>query len=294
MSTRKTTCYRIVANPVSGRESEDDRYRRLRIAADILGAEIHGLDTESSEAFARCAMEQSACCDVLVVAGGDGTFSAVMNTIDLSSIALAFLPFGTGNALTYALGYRGRLADIAARIRDGSVHQYDLIDCDGRKRAFMTSIGLDAEAIRCYDDYRDRGRRGLAAHLPAAVRAYFREYQSVRAVISVDGEERRVNRLMSLAVVKQPYFGMGLRAVPRAQWGDGYLHIQRMPSGLPGLIAGLLTGFTIGNRVGEYRRGKRVDVQLDRPVRLQIDGDMGWRSDRFRFAVAPGVLKLKH
>jgi diacylglycerol kinase family enzyme len=264
------------------------------MAADILGAEIHGLDTGSSGEFARCAREQAGYCDVLVAAGGDGTFSTVMNAVDLSDTALAFLPFGTGNALSHALHYRGRLTAIAVQIKGGTVHQYDLIECDDRKRAFMVSIGLDGEAIRWYDYYRARGNRGLSAHVLAAVRAYFREYQPAGAMVSIDGEHRRVDRLMSLAVVKQPYFGMGLCAVPRARWDDGYLHTLRMPSGLPGLLAGLVTGFTIGNRVGAYGKGARVGVQLDRPVRLQIDGDMGWIGDRFRFSVAPGVLKLKH
>jgi len=77
------------------------------------------------------------------VAGGDGTFSQVLNTVDLSETSLAFLPFGTGNALTFALGYRGGVFDIAARIRQGREHRCDLIHCDNRKKAFMVSLELD-------------------------------------------------------------------------------------------------------------------------------------------------------
>ena len=50
---------------------------------------------------------------MLVVAGGDGTMSLVINAVPADRIPLAFLPFGTGNALTHALGYKGTTADIA-------------------------------------------------------------------------------------------------------------------------------------------------------------------------------------
>lgn len=291
---RSSPRYCIVANPVSGKLSADKRYALLKETAAVLAAEIHGLDTRSAEDFAQCARERAEQCDVLVVAGGDGTFSLVLNAIDLSRATLAFLPFGTGNALTHTLGYRGGLAEIAARVCAGTVHTYDLIDCDGRRKAFMASLGLDGCAIRLYEMYRGIGYRGLNAHLRAGLRAFFREYRPTGGSIAVDGEVRRVKKLTSLMVVKQPFFGMGLKAVPRARWGDGDLHTQSISSGLVGITTGLVTGFTIGNRVGDYRCGKRIAVTLDAPLTLQIDGELGWTSDRFAFSVLPGVLRLRH
>mgnify|MGYP000712376062 CR=1 FL=1 len=45
--------------------------------------------------------------------------SLVINAIDLAATTLAFLPFGTGNALTHTLHYGRGLLGVAARIRDG-------------------------------------------------------------------------------------------------------------------------------------------------------------------------------
>ena len=260
-----------------------ERRRLLKAAGDILAARVHGLDTGSAAELTRLAREQADHCDVLVVAGGDGTFSLVLNAVDLSAVSLAFLPFGTGNALTHALGYRGGLLEIAERIRTGRVHAYDLIDCDGRKKAFMASLGIDGTAIHLYEKYRTLGYRGLNAHLRAGTRALFRDYRPAGARLVLDGSQLRVARLLSLMVVKQPYFGMGLKVVPRARWDDARLHMQVIATGIPGAAAALLTGFTIGNRSGRYRSGRRLTVHLDRPLTLQIDGDLGWSSDRFAF-----------
>jgi diacylglycerol kinase (ATP) len=271
----------------------DQRRRLLDAVGDELEARVVGLNTRSSTELAGVARDAARRCDVLVVAGGDGTFSLALNAVDLSRTTLAFLPFGTGNALTHALAYRGDPLAIARRIRDGRVYQYDLIDCDGRQKAFMVSLGIDGTTIRLYEHYRALGYRGLNAHLRAGLAAFFRNYRPTSGWVSMDGTVWRVQRLLSLMVVKQPYFGMGLKAVPRARWDDGRLHTQLIASGLKGALMGLLTGFTIGNRAGTYRAGRTLGIRLDAPVRVQIDGELGWTSDRFLFKVLPGVLRLK-
>ena len=290
--TKSPTRFCLLANPASGSLPFQVRYRRLKTAAAILGAEIHGLDTDSAEAFAQCAREQAQGCDVLVVAGGDGSFSLVMNSVDLSATALAYLPFGTGNALTHALGYRGDMAAVAARLKSAPIRNCDLIDCDGRRTAFMASLGIDGCAIQLYEAYKQRGYRGLNAHLRAGLRAAFKAYRPTHGRIRVDGEVRKVRNLYSFMVVKQPYFGMGLKVMPAAQWEDGRLHTRSIASGPLGIAAGLVTSATIGNRVGAYRRGQAASVTLEAPLALQIDGEPGWTSDRFNFRVVPGGLHL--
>jgi diacylglycerol kinase family enzyme len=59
-------------------------------------------------------------------------------------------------------------------------------------------------------------------------------------------------------------------------------------------LAALATGFTIGNRVGIYQSAQKLEVKLNKPLSLQIDGEFGWTSDRFRFRVLPKVMKLKY
>ena len=288
-----TIRYGIIANPAAGNLNMDRRTTLLGQAADILRATVHGLEATSADELARCAREQSERCDVLVVAGGDGTMSLVINAIDLSATALAFLPFGTGNALTHALHYRGGLPAIAGRIRAGGFHRCDLIDCDGRHKAFMASVGIDGTMIGLYERYRLKGHRGIMAHLRAGARAFLREYRPTGARIEVDRKIHRTRRLVSLMVVKQPFFGLGLKVVPRARWDDAKLHAMTIEAGLPTALTGLITGFTIGNRVGLYRSGERLRVRLEAPLTMQVDGELGWTSDRFAFRVLPGVLQLK-
>ena len=98
--------YAIISNPVSGTTTIDQKRNALEAPAGILGAGIHGLDTRSPDDLMACVRDLAANCDVIVIAGGDGTFSDIINAVDTAQKPVAFLPLGTGNALRHAFKYR--------------------------------------------------------------------------------------------------------------------------------------------------------------------------------------------
>ena len=285
--------YAIITNPVSGKMSADQKRSALAKPAQILNAEIHGLETVTADDFGQCARELAGKCDVLVAAGGDGTLSDVINSISTARTTIAYLPLGSGNSVGYALGLKGSLSHMAMRIREGRIREYDLIDCDEKRRSFMSSVGLEGTILRLRDQYLVRGATGFKVYLRAVLRAYFKEYKRLLAEITVDGITFIVKDLLTMMVFKQPYYGYGMRIIPRARFDDGLLHILCIRSGLFGSIFGAVTSFTIGNRVGQYLTGRQLAVKLERPVVLQVDGNIGWESDVFNFRVLPKALKIK-
>jgi diacylglycerol kinase (ATP) len=285
--------YAIITNPASGRMTVDRKRFELAKAAQILDAQIHGLDTGSAQELAQCAQGLAARYDILVAAGGDGTFSDIINAVDPAQTPVAYLPLGTGNAMRYALKYKGDLIDIAMRIRDGRIHNYDLINCDDKKRAFTVSVGIEGTVIRLRDRYVAQGAVGLKPYLKAVLRSYLKEYKHTDARITIDGEVFAMKNLLSLMIVKQPYYGYGMNVVPEARFHDGRMHICCLDSGLFKSLLGGITAFTIGNRIGQYYTGSRLTVKLDRPLALQYNGNSGWEADAFTFEVLPGALKIK-
>lgn len=273
--------------------SIDQKRSSLAPAADILGAEIHGLDTTSAHQLAQCARELASRCDVLVVAGGDGTFSNIINSVDTSERVIAFLPLGTGNAMRHALKYKPDLVATATRIRDGEIREYDLINCDHKKRAFTSSVGIEGTIVQLREQYRAQGSTGFKTYLRAVLNGYFKEFKKTSARVSIDEETFVTNKLLTLMVVKQPYYGFGMNVVPKARFDDGKLHIICDKSGFFGLVFGILAAFTVGSWLGEYHTGLQVSVKLGRPLFLQTDGDLAWKADSFSFTLLPKALKIK-
>lgn len=289
----KKISYAILANPASGKTGIDRKRIRLNAAASILKAKIHGLDTGSAEDFNQCALELAPHCDVLVVAGGDGTFSSVINTLDTNITTLAYLPFGSGNALQYALGYRGNLADIAERIQTGRVRKYDLIQCDQKKRAFMVSLGIEGMILRFRDLFLLQGHAGFHPYLKAVFLSLFKAYTPCRALALLDGKRVVIQNLLSFMVMKQPYYGYGMKVIPKAGFDDRLLHVLCCEFRYAQMIIAGLTSFSIGNRAGRYRSCRSLSVRLNRPMYAQIDGDIAWKAEIFHFEVLPGVLRIK-
>ena len=102
-----------------------------------------------------------------------------------------------------------------------------------------------------------------------------------------------MKKLLSLMIMKQPYYGFGFKVVPEAKFDDGKLHMLCVKSGMINLIYGAVTAFTIGNRVGKYRIAKRVNLSLDRSRILQVDGSDAWDGESFQFKVLPKAFKIK-
>jgi diacylglycerol kinase (ATP) len=273
--------------------SADQKHSALVKPAEILNAEIHGLDTATADDFGQCARELASKCDVLVAAGGDGTLSDVINAINTEQKTISYLPLGSGNSMAYALGLRGSLSNMAVRIKGGKIREYDLINCDGKRRAFMSSVGLEGKILELRDQYLAKGATGFKVYLWAVLRAYLKEYRRCLAEITVHGLTFTVENLLTLMVFKQPYYGYGMRVVPRARFDDGLLHALSINSGLFGSILGAMTSFTIGNRVGQYRTGRELAIKLERPALLQVDGNMGWEAEVFYFSVLAKALKIK-
>lgn len=285
--------YAIITNPASGNLSLSRRRDVLSHAARILQAEVFGLDTTSKQEFLACARDLVGKCDILVVAGGDGSLSDVINAVNTLERPIAYIPLGSGNAMGYALRLRGSIAETATRIKEGRIHEFDLIECDERRLAYMTSIGLDGAVIRQRDAYRAKGWSGFKAYLAAFFTIHFIQYQGVAACIRVDGDLIESPSLLSLMITKQPYYGYGLKVMPGAGFNDGKLHLRVLNTGwMSSLVAGA-TSLTVGNRAGLYRRGERVSVVLERPLLLQADGDAAWEAKEFHFKVLPGALRMK-
>jgi diacylglycerol kinase family enzyme len=283
----------MITNPSSGNLRGTRRREILSCAQEILQADLHGLDTTSKEQFLACARDLAGKCDVLVVAGGDGSLSDVINAINTRERPIAYIPLGSGNAMSYALHLRGGVAEAATRIKEGTIRNFDLIQCDGRRSAFMVSIGLEGAVIRKRDEYKARGASGFKPYLIAFLVTYLKDYTGVKARIALNGHAFETRSLLSLMIMKQPYYGYGLKVMPGARLGDGRLHVRLLHKRVIPALVGGITSLTLGNRAGLYQTAERVSVALEAPGIMQADGDVAWEAKEFHFKILPGALKMK-
>ncbi len=282
----------MIVNPKAGPTNARRKAQTLQSVKAILGdCEIRGLDTRSREEFMQCAAELAREAEVLIVAGGDGSFSDAVNALD-SHTVFSYLPFGSGCALGHALGLPPQLTRAAKRIAEGRLHHLDLILCDGERKAFMTSVGLEADIIHRRESLRESGITGPQAYAMATFGSFFTELERTDMAISIDGEELAVSNAVTAIVTKIPYYGYKMKVVPGAVFDDGQLHLLAINSGWGELVQSLAGAFLNENRLGIYRTAHEIRITTQSERFAQVDGTIYRKGTTFHFQVLPQALRM--
>ncbi len=282
----------MIVNPTAGAMSAARKAQALRAVQEVLGdCEIRGLDTRSREEFMHCAAELAREVDVLIVGGGDGTFSDAINALD-SNTVFSFLPLGSGCALQYALDLPPQLTRAAKRIREGQLHLYDLILCDESRKVFMASVGLEADILHRREALRESGINGPPAYAMATFGSFFTELERTDMLLALDGEELAVPNAVTAIVTKIPYYGYKMKVVPNAVFDDGFLHLLAINSGWAEIVGGMANAFLYENKLGLYRKAREIRITTQRERYAQLDGNIYRKGNTFHFKVLPQALRM--
>ncbi|MBI3995683.1 MAG: hypothetical protein HY349_06895, partial [Nitrospirae bacterium] len=225
--------------------------------------------------------------DLILAAGGDGTYHEVINGMRDSSVPLGILPMGTGNSLVRELGLPTNPLRAASAIRNGVVRPIYLGQYNHRFFILMVGAGFDAEIVRRVPP--SQKRLGMPAYMAAGIVALFR-YNYSPITFRVDGKEVIGT---SGIIAKARCYGGPFAIVPRVR-------LDR-----PELILCLFKGrgpltylkYTIGVIAGLHTRMKDVEfhagttIEIENSVPLQADGE-AIGSGPVRLTIAPKPLNL--
>jgi diacylglycerol kinase family enzyme len=220
--------------------------------------------------------------DALIVFSGDGGFNEALNGVQRDDLPLGFVPGGGTSVLPRALGLPRDPVEAAERLADALEHdrtrRISTGRVNGRRFAFGSGIGIDAEAVRRIDE-RGRspeGRRpGDLAFVGTFARMIFEQRGRFDPVLEIVGYGRAA---LVLVANVQPYTflkALAIRVAPEAVFEEG-LDFLAPRSLTPRLLPPLLYGLATGKPVRNAFRGHdldRIEVHCDRPLPLQADGE---------------------
>ncbi|MBI3995390.1 MAG: hypothetical protein HY349_05380, partial [Nitrospirae bacterium] len=183
----------LILNPVAGPVWRRRKARRLIEHLKTLypGLVVHETNRAGDgERLARSLSSGSH--DLILAAGGDGTYHEVINGMRDSSVPLGILPMGTGNSLVRELGLPTHPLRAATAIRNGVVRPVYLGQIGPASTAserlfiLMVGAGFDAEIVRRVPP--SQKRLGMPAYMAAGIVALFR-YNYSPITFRVDGKE---------------------------------------------------------------------------------------------------------
>jgi len=257
--------------------SRDRQFRQAVAVLEEAGWSVHVRETSQEGDGAPIAQAAArAGADVVIAAGGDGTVNEVIQGLAHTESALGVLPLGTVNVWSREAGFSARVAQAARQLVEGRTVALDLGKAGDRYFLLMAGVGLDAEVTATLGSAKMRKQRlGVIPYIVRTAQLLPR-YRGASIVVEMDGRADRHDALMVLVSNTRLYGGIS-RPTPHAVANDGMLDVRVFHGSNPVHSVKHIARFLLERRGssddGDIVRARRVVVNANPPLAVQVDGD---------------------
>jgi len=249
--------------------------------------------------------------DLVCSLGGDGTVRHVASVLAGTETPLGILPAGTGNllarnldlpvaldhAMTVALTGRNRRIDIGELTIGTTGADGGTADTSGlttHRFLVMSGVGMDA-AIMAGTNESLKNKVGWPAYMVSGLKHLVSPEFRITVKVDDEVEFRRRARMVVIGNVGRLLGGLVL--MPNARVDDGQLDsVIASPKGVVGWVP-VATRVATRRRKGhptlDHKVCKEIRVRTDRPVPVQIDGDVIGEATQVSATVRPAALTVR-
>jgi diacylglycerol kinase family enzyme len=235
---------------------------------------------------------------LLVVVGGDGTVRAAAGAAIRTRTPLYHVPFGTANLFAREFGMDRHIRTLYRAIDHFTVRWVDTGVADGEGFVLMASVGYDAEVV--HDLAAHRGRSISYLSYAGPLLRQLRRWQPATMSLVIDGRSAGGPPTPGTVVVANARgYAFGLNPARNADMADGLLDVVFFPTASRWQLLTWLVKLRLGGPLEDpamvVGRGATVQIECDRPQRLQLDGDAPvdlTARTLFSLSVRPRVLPI--
>lgn len=274
----------LIVNPESGAGSDPE------VIAGLLreqGVEVTVFGPDDVEAAARSGADR------IAVASGDGGIAPAAAAAARARVPLAVIPVGTANDFARGQGLPAGLhSALRLAVHGRALRPLDLAWVGGRPFLNAASAGLASVAGGTAS-----GLKRLLGPLAYFVGALWSGLtgRPIRCAVTTDGERLFAGRAWQVTVAGTGSFGAG-SDLDGASARDGLLDVAVLEAGsrlrLIGYAYGLRAGRLTAQPGVRHGRGTRVQLELRRPAKLNVDGELVPAGPRIALHTEPRAFEL--
>jgi len=259
-------------------------------AHGITLAETHAIGhTRDLSSVMRTLVEQGH--RLIIVGGGDGTISAVVDHCAFRDVVVGLLPLGTANSFVRSLGIPLDVAGAVEVIARGKVADVDLVKIEDDHFANTASIGL-ATLVAKGSSHGLKQRFGKFGYLLVAAKRFL-AYRPFRCRLEHDGR-RLEDDVLDILIANGRYQG-GLLVAEEAHVDSRSFLLRVVRGRSRWRLAGWWLWLALRLRGTpswvETIRARHAHVTTDPPFEINIDGEVHGHTPA-RIEVVPNGLKL--
>jgi diacylglycerol kinase (ATP) len=281
----------LIHNPAAGDDSQPQGDRII----EMMQAAGHKVRYQSSkEKDWKKALRKS--CDIIAVAGGDGTVGKVARRMVGSPIPIAILPLGTANNIGHAMGLTGRaLEPLIAEWETARRISFDVGKADGPwgSNYFIEGVGVGFFAATILSIQRRKDPKLAAAasredEITRVLQIFKEQIQKHRAKktkVSLDDQDLSDDYVL-IQASNIRYIGPNLDLAPAADTNDGLLDVVLICRGEEDKLSRYLNSCISGKDAKAkltVRRGRHLEIEANGSP-IHID-DKAWSPEKGRSKV---------
>ena len=233
---------------------------------------------------------------LLILGGGDGSVSSVVDFLAGRDAVLGLLPLGTANDFARTLEIPEDVEGACQAIARGKMVDVDLGLAGDNFYVNVASVGLSVGMTRALSPWLKKSTGPLAYPL-AAMRAFFKHEPFSARLVFPDEDNKPVeyDRLLQVAVGNGRFYGGGMVVAPGSGIDDRTLDIYAIELGrsrdLFGVARYIKSGDFINVEGVHHFTTSRVRLETDPELQVNIDGEVVTHTPQ-DFSVARNALDV--
>ena len=211
--------------------------------------------------------------DVIILAGGDGTLSRLVNNKLFASLNNKIFLYRSGRGNDFSREFKGDFFEITNNIKNLPSYSYGDIN-----RKFLNGLGVGIDALTCKKQMENFLKGERESYFSIAWNA-FKTFKPFSLDIEIDGVKHHYDNVWFFTVQNGKYFGGGMRISPKSIREDEYLEFvvihnvgfKKLLSIFPLIFIGK---HTLAKSHVTIIRGKKFIIDLNGYNTFQADGEV--------------------
>lgn len=286
--------YHVILNPLGGKgkslkalNTVDKMLTEKSIKYVIHRTERPGHATEIAREISKTPGSK------ILVLGGDGSFSEVLNGIEnFENVTLGLVPCGTGNDFISASGHPKKVKQAMKLILKNNVKYIDFIQLDDKRCLNVLGAGMDVDVLLKYAEMKPfHGKAKYYASLFYTLA--HAKWHKLR--LTIDDKAPIERSTFMIGIGNGRSIGGGMPICPHAIVDDGKLSIvvvnEMKKALIPIRILGFLTGKHVKKSYTEEFEGKSIKIDVLDDSKFEADGEV-FDSKCINCHIVPNKLKV--
>lgn len=229
--------------------------------------------------------------DLVILGGGDGTISGLVDRLVGRGVTLGVLPLGTANSFARSLGIPLDLAGAVRVLTEGAPRRIDLGMIDDDYFANAATLGIAPQIAESVPS-RLKKLFGRAGYLSWAA-IQFLTFRPFHVTVD-DGTGARTHKVVEVRIANGRFHG-GTEVMEGAEVDSGEIVVELVRGHVKRRLAShwAATLLRLPSRRDDVVTvcGREVRISTDRPMPVSIDGDVLARTP-CTARIAPGVIEV--